>query len=137
MRTPATGGKARGVLLDRMPCVGAYPPSGGIEHSLLQRFWLVARREVLPHGHRSIAAALCDPTSNNATSQKRCSPPGKGRFGLRLRCSLGRVSLRIHSCASAEAPRASPQAKPALCKLYSIPPSGQYSFGSHEILGPI
>jgi hypothetical protein len=86
-----------------------------MEYSLLQRFWLVARRE-----EGSIAAALCDPTSNNATSQKRCNPSGKGRFALRLRCSLGRVSLRIHSLA-----RASPQAKPALCKLYSIPPSGQ------------
>ncbi|MCI0537502.1 MAG: hypothetical protein L0Z50_19990, partial [Verrucomicrobiales bacterium] len=68
----------------------------------------------------SIAAALCDPTSNEAPSQKRCNPPGKGWFGLRLRGSLGRGSLRIHFLA-----RASPQAKPALCKLYSIPPSGQ------------
>ena len=90
-------------------------PDARIEHSLLQRFWLVARRE-----EGSIAAALFDPTSNNATSQKRCNPWGKGRFVLRLRCLLGRGSLRIHSLA-----RASPQAKPPLCKLYSILPSGE------------
>ena len=92
-----------------------YSPDGRIEYSLLQRFWLVARRE-----EGSIAAALFDPTSNNATSQKRCNPWGKGRFVLRLRCLLGRGSLRIHSLA-----RASPQAKPPLCKLYSILPSGE------------
>jgi hypothetical protein len=92
-----------------------YSPDGRIEHSLLQRFWLVARRE-----EGSIAAALCNPTSNNATSQKRCNPWGKGRFDLRLRCLLGRGSLRIHSLA-----RASPQAKPPLGKLYSILPSGE------------
>src|SRR5258708_29955278 len=98
-----------------------YLEDGGIEHSLLQRFWLVARRE---EGSR--AAALCDPTSNNATSQKRCNPSGKGRFALRLRGSLGRVSLRIHSLA-----RASPQGKPAPFKLYSIPPSDQYGTIQH------
>src|SRR6185295_1964564 len=75
-----------------------------IEYSLLRRFWLVARRE-----EGSIAAALCDPTSNDATSQKRRNPPGQGRFALRLRCSLSRVSLRIHSFA-----RASPQSKTVL-----------------------
>ena len=97
-------------------CLRSYSPDGRIEYSLLQRFWLVARRE-----EGSIAAALFDPTSNNATSQKRCNPWGKGRFVLRLRCLLGRGSLRIHSLA-----RASPQAKPPLCKLYSILPSGEY-----------
>jgi uncharacterized protein (DUF885 family) len=61
----------------------AYSSDGRIEHSLLQRFWLVARRE-----EGSIAAALCNLTSNNATSQKRCNPLGKGRFDLRLRCLL-------------------------------------------------
>ena len=92
-----------------------YSPDGGIEHSLLQRFWFVARRE-----EGSIAAALCDPTSNNATSQKRLNPPGQGPFALGLRGSLGRGSLRIHSLA-----RASPQGKIAPGKLYSIPLSGQ------------
>src|SRR6185436_283013 len=86
-----------------------YSSDGGMEHSLLRRFWLVARRE-----EGSIAAELCDPMSNEAKSQKRRNTSGKGRFGLRLRCSLGRGSLRIHSLA-----RASPQGKPALCKLYS------------------
>src|SRR5206468_5461464 len=85
-----------------------------------RRFWLVARREVLPHGHRSIAPALCDPTSNEATSQKRRNPSGRGRFALGLRCSVGRVSPGIHSL-----PRASPQGKTALCKLCSIPRSGE------------
>jgi ATP-dependent Clp protease ATP-binding subunit ClpA len=108
---------------------GFYSPDGRIEHSLLPRFWLVARRE-----EGSIAAALCDPTSNEATSQKRCNPWGKGRFGLRLRCWLGRGSLRIHSLV-----RASPQAKPTLCKLYSILPSGEYvwltsNIGSAELM---
>jgi len=81
-----------------------YSPDRRIEYSLLRRFWLVARRE-----EGSIAAALCDPTSNDATSQNRRNPPGQGRFALRLRCSLSRVSLRIHSIA-----RASPQSKTAL-----------------------
>jgi hypothetical protein len=52
-----------------------YSAGSGIEHSLLQRFWLVARRE-----EGSIAAVFCDPTSHNATSQKRRDPPGKGWF---------------------------------------------------------
>ena len=68
----------------------SYLEDGGIEHSLLQRFWLVARRE-----EGSIAAALCDPTSNEATSQKRCNPAGKGRFALRLRGSLGRGFMEV------------------------------------------
>src|SRR5207249_10757949 len=70
----------------------------------------------------SIAAALCDPTSNEATSQKRRNPSGRGRFALGLRCSVGRVSPWIHSV-----PRASPQGKTALCKLYSILRSGEYA----------
>ena len=77
---------------------------------------------MLPHGHRSIAAALCDPTSNEATSQKRRNPAGRGRFALGLRCSVGRVSPWIHSL-----PRASPEGKTALCKLSSIPWSGEWS----------
>src|SRR5678815_2115487 len=93
---------------------GRYSPDRGIEYSLLQRFWLVARRE-----EGSIAAALCNPTSNEATSQKRRTPPGQDRFALGLRCSLGRGSRWIHSLA-----RASPQGKTALGKLCSIPPSG-------------
>ena len=97
----------------------AYSPDRGIEYSLLQRFWLVARRE-----EGSVAAELHDPTSNNATSQKRCNPSGRSRFALGLRCSFGRVSLRIHSLT-----RASPQGKTALCKLCSIPRSGEYTAG--------
>jgi len=93
----------------------SYCSDRGIEYSLLWRFWLVARRE-----EGSIAAALYDPTSNNATSQKRRNPPGRGQFALGLRCALGRVSLRIHSL-----PRASPQGKLAPGKLCSIPRSEQ------------
>ena len=74
---------------------------------------------MLPHGHQSIAAALCDPRSNEATSQKRRNPSGRGRFALGLRCSVGRVSL--HSL-----PRASLQGKTALCKLCSTPRSGEH-----------
>src|SRR5205814_10033934 len=37
--------------------------------------------------------------------QKTCRPSGCAEMGLGLRCSVGRVSLRIHSL-----PRASPQA---------------------------
>src|SRR6185369_8573290 len=90
--------------------VTTYSPDRRIEYSLLRRFWLVARRE-----EGSIAAALCDPTSNEATSQKRRNLPGQGRFALGLRCSFGRVSPWIHSIT-----RASPQGKTALGKLYSI-----------------
>ena len=111
----AVGASGFNELCARTSLPSNYSPDGRIEYSLLQRFWLVARRE-----EGSIAAALFDPTSNNATSQKRCNPPGKGRFDLRLRYLLGRGSLRIHSLA-----RASPQAKPPLCKLYSILPSGE------------
>ena len=58
--------------------------------------------------------------SKDASAQKTRRPEGCSEFGLWLRCSVGRVSLRIHP------PRASPQAKPPLCKLYSILPSGEY-----------
>src|SRR5438552_13048270 len=92
-----------------------YCSDRGIGYSLLRRYWLVARRE-----EGSIAAALCDPTSNEATSQKRRNPPGQSRFALGLCCSFGRVSPSIHSLA-----RASPQGKTALGQLRSILRSGK------------
>jgi hypothetical protein len=94
----------------RMPRAAARQQMNRIAASVIS-----ARRE-----EGSIAAALGDPTSNEATSQKRRNPSGRDRFALGLRCSVGRVSPWIHSL-----PRASPRGKTALGKLDSILRSAQ------------
>ena len=64
-------------------------------------FWAEARRERRTYPEVDLQGA-----SNDASVQKTCRPEGCSEFGLWLRCSVSRVSLRIHSF-----PRASPQAK--------------------------
>src|SRR5437016_10643261 len=76
-------------------------------------FWAEARREVLPHGHQSISRSGSVGASNDASAQKTCRPPGCAEIGLGLRCSVGRVSLGIHSLL-----RASPQANFSATNVY-------------------
>jgi HYR domain len=58
---------------------------------------------------RGAEPPLCDLRRNNAPSQKRRNPSGQDRLAPGRRCSVGRVSLRIHSL-----PRALPQGQPVL-----------------------
>src|SRR2546428_2558150 len=62
--------------------------------------WAEARRERRAYPEVDLWGA-----STDASAQKTCRPPGCAEIGLGLRCSVGRVSLGIHSL-----PRASPQA---------------------------
>ena len=65
-------------------------------------FWTEARRERRTYPEVDLQGA-----SNDASVQKTCRPEGCSEFGLWLRGSVGRVSLRGYT----SFPRASPQAK--------------------------
>ena len=70
-------------------------------------FWAEARRE-----RRAYPEVDLEGASNDASVQKTCRPEGCSEFGLWLRCSVGRVSLRIHSL-----PRASHLARWCAAKI--------------------
>jgi len=75
-----------------------------------------ARTTRAPQGRKKAAHLAPQPRSGRGAAFRHLS----ARFALGLRCSLGRVSPRIHSLA-----RASPQGKTALAKLCSILRSGE------------